>query len=60
MTTKELIKELVDAQPDDASFEEIVRALAFDRMIQRGLEDSREGRTLRDEEMKRRILSSRT
>ncbi len=53
MTTKERVKELVDAQPDDASFEEIVRALAFERMVQRGLEDSRAGRTHRDEEMRR-------
>ena len=55
MTDKEKVKELVDAQPDDASYDEIVRELAFERMVQRGLKDAREGRTLSNEEMGRRI-----
>jgi len=47
--------EIIDQQPDDSSYEEILRELAFARMIDRGLEDSRAGRTISHEEMGRRI-----
>ena len=52
---KERMKEVIQDQPDDASFEEILRELAFSQMVSRGLDDSREGRTLSNEEMQRRI-----
>ena len=52
---KERMTELIQAQPEDSSFGEILRELAFEQMVVRGLEDSREGRTISDEEMKRRI-----
>ena len=54
-TDKELITELVQKQPDDSSYDEIIRELAFDLMVQRGLKDSDEGRTISSEEMERRI-----
>lgn len=54
-SVKETMKEVIDAQPDDSSYEEILRELAFARMIDRGLEDSRAGRTVSNEEMARRI-----
>jgi len=54
-TAKELITELVQKQPDDSSYDEIIRELAFELMIQRGLKDSDEGRTITNEEMRRRI-----
>jgi predicted transcriptional regulator len=54
-TAKELITELVQKQPDDSSYDEIIRELAFDLMVQRGLKDSDEGRTITNEEMRRRI-----
>lgn len=54
-TAKELITELVQKQPDDSSYDEIVRELAFDLMVQRGLKDSDDGRTITNEEMERRI-----
>ena len=54
-TAKELITELVQKQPDDSSYDEIIRELAFDLMVQRGLKDSAESRTITDEEMERRI-----
>jgi predicted transcriptional regulator len=47
--------EVIQSQPDDASYEEIMRELSFERMIDRGLEDSREGRTITNEEMEHRI-----
>jgi predicted transcriptional regulator len=52
---KEKIREIVDSQPDDASYEEIVRELAFERMVERGLTDSRTGRVISNEEMGHRI-----
>ena len=54
-TAKEQITELIQKQPDDSSYDEIVRELAFDLMVQRGLKDSDEGRTITNEEMQRRI-----
>jgi predicted transcriptional regulator len=54
-TVKEKITEVVMAQPDDASYEEIMRELAFAKMIERGLSDARAGRVVSDEEMSHRI-----
>jgi predicted transcriptional regulator len=56
---KEKMKEVIQSQPDDASYEEIMRELAFERMVMRGLEDSKQGRVLSNEEMKRRIRTWR-
>ncbi|MBI1389445.1 MAG: hypothetical protein GC154_13460 [bacterium] len=58
-SAKEKMTEVIQAQPDDATYEEIMRELAFERMIERGLKDSREGRVISNEEMKRRIESWR-
>lgn len=54
-TVKEKMTEIIQSQPDDSTYEEILRELAFGRMIERGLEDSRAGRTISNEEMERRI-----
>jgi hypothetical protein len=56
-TAKEHIAEIVKRQPDDSSYDDIVRELAFDLMVRRGLKDSDERRTISNEEMKRRIKS---
>ena len=55
VSAKEHIAEIIDPQPDDSSYDDIVRELAFDLMVQRGLKDSDERRTISNEEMKRRI-----
>jgi predicted transcriptional regulator len=55
MTTKERIKEIVENQPEDATYEEIVRELAFSGMIERGLKDSRNGHVISNEDMGKRI-----
>ncbi len=57
MTDKEKVTKVVSAQPDDASYDEIVRELAFERMVDRGLADVRAGRTLANEAMGRRIAT---
>lgn len=54
-TANEEITELVKKQPDDSSYDKIIRVLAFDLMVKRGLKDSDEGRTITNEEMHRRI-----
>lgn len=52
---KEKMKRVIESVPEDASYEEIMRELVFERMIDRGLEDVREGRTISNNEMKKRI-----
>jgi predicted transcriptional regulator len=54
-TVKEKLVEVVQAQPDDASYEEIMRELAFERMIERGMEDVRKGHLISNQDMERRI-----
>jgi predicted transcriptional regulator len=54
-TAKDQITEIIKRQPDNSSYDEIVRELAFELMVQRGLKDSDEGRTITNEEMQRRI-----
>lgn len=55
MTAKERIREILEMQPDDASFDSILRELAFERVIDRGLSDARNGRVISNGEMSRRI-----
>ncbi|MGB7533941.1 MAG: hypothetical protein WA977_13365 [Halobacteriota archaeon] len=47
--------EIIQEQPEDATYEEIMRELAFERMVERGLADSRAGRVISNDEMARRI-----
>ena len=54
-TAKDELTKIIQDQPDDSSYDEILRELAFNLMIQRGLADSDEGRTISTEEMRRRI-----
>ncbi len=56
-TVKEQMVEVINSQPLDASYEEIMRELAFERMVNRGLQDARQKRTLSNEEIERRIQS---
>ena len=54
-TAKEQMAEVINSQPLDASYDEIMRELAFQRMVNRGLEDSRQQRTISNQDMLRRI-----
>lgn len=49
--------QIVEAQPEDISDDQILDELAFERMIERGLDDVQEGRTISSEEMLDRIGS---
>jgi len=59
MTVKEKMAEIINELPDDSSYDEILRELAFRGMIERGLQDSDAQRTISDDEMERRIKSWR-
>jgi predicted transcriptional regulator len=58
-SAKEQMTRIVQDQPEDSSYDEILRELALARMIERGLEDSQAGRTISDEEMRHRISTWR-
>jgi predicted transcriptional regulator len=49
-TVKDKMTEVIQSQPDDATYEEIMRELAFEKMIERGLSDARSGRVVSNEE----------
>ncbi len=55
----ELVKEqmihIIQEQPEDSSYDEILRELAFSLMIEKGLSDSDNNRTISNDEMRRRI-----
>jgi hypothetical protein len=50
---------ILQEQPEDSSFDELLRELAFRRMVDRGLRDVEAGRVISDEEMDREIESWR-
>lgn len=52
---KEKMTEVIQLQPEDATYDEIMRELAFERMVARGLDDSRCERMVSNEEIERRI-----
>ena len=58
-SAKEQMTKIIQKQPDDSSYDEVLRELAFARMIERGLEDSQANRTISDDEMKHRIKTWR-
>jgi len=54
-SAKEQMEKIIREQPDDSSYDEILRELAFARMVERGHADSDARRTLSNEELGRRI-----
>jgi len=58
-SAKQQITKIVQEQPDDSTYDAILRELAFARMIERGLEDSEAKRTISDDEMKHKIKTWR-
>jgi len=59
LSPKEQMAKIIQEQPDDSSYDEVFRELAFARMIERGLEDSEANRTISNEQMKHRIKTWR-
>lgn len=56
-TAKDRLIKIIQEQPDDMSAEEILKELAFHQMIQRGLKDVEEGRTIPHEQVEREMQS---
>lgn len=54
-SVKARMAKIIQEQPEDATYKEIMRELVFERMVERGLVDSRTGRVISNEEMARRI-----
>ncbi len=57
ISPKKQMTKIVQEQPEDSSYEEILKELAFARMVERGVADSRAKRTLSNVEVKRKIKS---
>ena len=55
VSAKQQMTNVINEQPDDSSYDEILRELAFARMVEKGLADSKSGKTISNEEMQRRI-----
>ena len=56
-SVKNVMVDIIAQQPEDSSYDEILRELAYARMVQRGLADSDDGRTLSNAEVQERIES---
>jgi len=54
-SVKDSMINIIKEQPDDSSYDEILGELAFARMVEHGLSDSDNGKTISNEEMQRRI-----
>ena len=54
-SVKDRMAEIIQEQLEDVTYEEIMRELASERMVERGLADSRTGRVISNEEMARQI-----
>ena len=56
-TAKQRLITVLEQQPDDSTYEELIKELALARMIDRGLKDVEAGRTVSNEDMRREIAS---
>ncbi len=56
-TAKEVMADIISRQPEDSSYDEILRELAYARMIQRGLMDADATRIVADLDVRSRIES---
>ena len=56
-SVKDAMIDIIGRQPDDSTYDEILRELAYARMVQRGLDDADAGRTVSDVDVRRNIDS---
>ena len=54
-TAKDQIKQILDNQPEDSSYDDILRELAFKSMINKGLSDAKAGNVVSNEDMEKKI-----
>ena len=57
LPAKEFVQKTLDEMPDDVSVEEIIKELAFKRMVERGLKDSLSDRVISQEQLEKQIAS---
>ncbi len=60
MTVKAQMIAIIEAQAEDSSFDDILRELAFNRVVSRGLANFGDGRMISTEELRRRIVAWRS
>ena len=56
-TVKETMIQLINEQPDDSTYEEILEELGLRAMVLRGLEDHDAGRVISHEDLKKEITN---
>ena len=56
-SAKEAMFDIIGRQPEDSSYDEILRELAYARMIRRGLADSDAGQVISNSDVKKKIDS---
>ncbi len=54
-TAKEQIKQVLEGQPEDSSYDDILRELAFKRMVNKGISDTKNGNVISNEDMGKKI-----
>jgi ribosomal protein S3AE len=52
---KEKMVEIIKNQPDDSTYDEIIRELSFNSMIEKGIQDSDAGNVISNTDIKKRI-----
>jgi hypothetical protein len=55
LLAKEFVKKTLDEMPDDVSVEEIIKELAFKRMIECGIQDSLNNRVTSQQQLAQQI-----
>jgi predicted transcriptional regulator len=58
-SAKQHLITILQQQPDDSSYDELIRELAFARMVDRGLKDVEFGRMTSNDEVQREIAAWR-
>jgi len=56
-TAKEAIIQILEQQPDDSSYDELLQELAFKKMIDAGLADVDSGKLISNDELSEKIHS---
>jgi hypothetical protein len=54
-STKEKMIEIINNQPDDSSYDEILQELSFVNMVNRGIDDSKNNKVTEHEKIKKEI-----
>lgn len=57
VAAKDRASKLLEKQPEDSSYDEIIRELIFDHLIENGLDDSKNNRITSHDDLKKEISS---